>query len=186
LILILMLSFEFVTLSADGGTAWWNYPGFEVWRLVNLGIFIGVALYLHRRFGRPISSALRSRKERIRVELDRARKEQDEALRKLAEVEARLKGLDAEVSMIREQAKAEASAERERINRATELEMAKLRQQALREIERAAKVARQSLRVFAVEKSVQLAEKSIRRDIRPEDDTRLIATNVERLGRGSH
>lgn len=178
-----MLSFEIVMLSLNVSNRWWNYPGFEVWRLVNLAVFIGAALYAHRRFGQPISSALRSRKERIRLELDTARKERDEALRKLAEVESRLKGLDAEVSNIREQAQAEAAAERERIKRLTDLEMAKLRQHAQREIESAAKVARQALKRFAAEKSVGLAKESIRRSIRPEDDTRLIGLNLNQLGR---
>ncbi len=181
-----VLSFEFVMLSWKVSTAWWNYPGFEVWRLVNLAVFIGAAFYVHRRFGQPISNALRSRKARIRLELERARQERDEALRKLAEVEVRLKGLDAEVSNIRAQAQAEAAAERERLRRSTDVEMAKLRQHAQREIESAAKVARQALRQFAAEKSVQLAEESIRRSIRPEDDLRLIGINLNHLGRSSH
>jgi F-type H+-transporting ATPase subunit b len=171
-------------VSADG--PWWNYPGFELWRFVNLAIFIAAALYLDRRFGRPIREALRSRREGIKRELKRARAERDMALAKLAEVESRLARLDEEVLVIRQQATAEAEAERGRIERSTEIEMAKLRQQARAEIESTGKVVRQQLRELAAEHSLKIAEQHIRKDLRVEDDNRLIALNVEQIGRGIH
>lgn len=180
-----IFSIEFV-LSVIEDPPWWNYPGFELWRVVNLAIFILAALYLHHRFGRPLSEALRSRRERIKQELETARAERDLALKKLAEVETRLQGLDAEVSAIRAQANAEAEAEKSRISAATEIEMEKLRQHAQREIESATKAAKQELREFAAKQSVILAETAIRQEIRPDDDARLIGMNVEQLGRTSH
>ena len=60
--------------------------------------------------------------------------------------------------------------------------MRKLREQARREIESAAKAARAELRQFAAEQSVRLAEEMIRREIRPEDDARLVKEYVEELG----
>lgn len=180
-----MFSIVSVLLSIEG-SAWWNYPGFELWRIVNLIVFVGAAVYLHRRFGHPVREALKSRRERIKNELQRARQERDLALKKLAEVELRLESLDAEVLAIRKQANAEAEAERERIKRATEVEISKLREQARREIEGAAKAAKRELRRFVAQQSVELAEGVIRSEIRPEDDTRLIRMNVEQLGRSSH
>lgn len=181
-----MGAFAFATLILEGDTAWWNYPGLELWKFVNLGVFIIGALYLHRRFGRPISEALRARGEGIKLELQRAREEKEQALAKLAEVEAKIQRMDGEVSSIREQAKLEAEAERERIKIATEAEMTKLRQQAQREIESSAKAAVQELREFAAQQSVALAEESIKRDLRSEDDGRIIGLNVEQLGRIDH
>lgn len=180
-----MLSIVLVLINIDG-SAWWNYPGFELWRIINLVIFVGAGVYLHHRFGHPIREALKSRRERIKNELERARQERGLALKKMAEVELRLESLDAEVLAIRKQANAEAEAERERISRATDVEISKLREQARREIEGAAKAAKKELRRFAAQQSVELAEKVIRTDIRPEDDTRLIRMNVEQLGRSSH
>ncbi len=49
------------------------------------------------------------------------------------------------------------------------VEISKLREQARREIEGAAKAAKKELRRFAAQQSVELAEKVIRTDIRPED-----------------
>jgi F-type H+-transporting ATPase subunit b len=173
-----------MTVSVAG--SWWNYPGFELWRFVNLAIFIAAALYLDRRFGRPVREALRSRREGIKRELTIAREERDKAMAKVAEVESRLARLDEEVLLIRQQATAEAEAERGRIERSTEIEMAKLRQQARGEIESTGKVARQQLREFAAERSVKIAEQYIRKDLRAEDDNRLIGLSVEEIGRGIH
>lgn len=169
---------------AEGESApWWNIPSFEVWRFVNLFIFVGLFIYILRR---PVSQAMRARREGIRRDLMRAQEERNAALAKLEEVEARLANLDAEVASVREQSEREAAEERERIRKSTEEETRKLREQAQREIESAGKVARQELREFAAGQSVRLAEEMIRRDIKPEDDARLISLRVEELGGARH
>jgi F-type H+-transporting ATPase subunit b len=181
-----MSLFGFFIIGLEGGNPWWHYPGLELWKFVNLAVFIAGAIYLHRRFGRPVSEALRARGEGIKLELQRAREEKAQALAKLAEVEEKIKLMDREASSIREQAKLEAAAERERIKVATAAEMTKLKQQAEREIASASKAAIQELREFAAQQSVGLAEESIKRDMRKEDDNRIIGLNVEQLGRSSH
>jgi F-type H+-transporting ATPase subunit b len=163
----------------EGGTPWWNKPGLEVWKFVNLFLFVLLLVYILRR---PLSEAFRARREGIRRDLMRAQEERNAALAKLEEVEARLARLDDEVTSLRTQSAKEAADERERIRRATEAEIEKLREQSRREIEGAGKAARQELRQFAAEQSVRLAEEIIRQDIRPEDDTRLINLEIEELG----
>jgi len=163
-----------------GDSRWWDYPGLEFWKFINLMVFVAAMVYFVRR---PLTDALRSRREGIRRDLQKAKEERDQALAQLAEVDSRLARLDTEVAGIWEKAKAEAEAERERIKRETEAEMLKLRDQSQREIEGAGKVARQELRRFAAQQSVKLAEEIIRRDMRPEDDARLIQLNLEELGR---
>ncbi len=177
---------EIVALDVDGSTPWWNYPGLELWKFVNLLIFIVCALYLHSRFGRPIREALRSRGEGIKRDLLRAQEERDRALAKLAEVEARFANLDAEIVRIREKASLEAEAEKQRIAAATEVDIGKARELAKREIESAGKTARHELRKFAAAESVRLAEELLKREIRPEDDVRLTTLNVQELGRTHH
>lgn len=164
-------------------TSWWNMPGFEAWKFFNLTVFVLALVYVLRR---PLGEALRARREGIRRDLMRAQEERNAALAKLEEVEARLSRLDAEVEVVREQANREAAAERERIKRATEEDARKLREQAQREIESAGKAARQELRRYAAEQSVRLAEEMIRRDMRPEDDERLVKLQVEELGGSKH
>lgn len=160
-------------------TPWWNYPGWEAWKFFNLLVFMGLLFYFLRR---PLSESLVARREAIRRELARAQEERTAALAKLEEVGARLAHLDSELEAIRAQAQKEAAEERERIARSTEEEMRKLREHAQREIEGAGKAARQELRRYAAEQSVRLAEELIRRDIRSEDDARLMGDYVEGLG----
>ena len=148
-------------------------------KLVNLLLFIGVAVYLLRR---PIKEAFSARQGSIREELMRAEEEKAAAVAQLEEVEGRLARLDAEVGAIRAQAQKDAADERARIERATEDEIRKIREQARREIESAAKVARAELRTFAAEQSVQLAEEMIRKETRPEDDAHLAREYVAELG----
>jgi ATP synthase F0 subunit b len=176
-----ILTFGMLVPTAGEKPWWWfiNVPGFEAWKLFNLLLFIGLMIYLLRR---PISEALRARRENIRRDLMRAQEERNAALAKLEEVDARLARLDAEVATLRAQAEKEAAEERLRIERSTEEEARKLREQAQREIESASKAARQDLRRFAAEQSVRLAEEMIRRNLRPEDDARLMDNYVEDLG----
>jgi F-type H+-transporting ATPase subunit b len=178
-----MLIGFFIILIVEGEShsqPWWDYPGLELWKFFNLFLFASVMVYLLKR---PLTDAFRSRREGIRRELLKAREERDEAVRKLGEVQARLERLDAEVAAIQDQARSEAQAERERIARETEQDILKLREQAQREILGAGKVARHELRRFAAQQSVKLAEEIVRREIRSEDDARLIELNVEQLGR---
>lgn len=180
----LITSVALFALDGEGRLPWWlNYPGFEAWKFLNLFVFVGLLVYILRR---PMSEAMRARREGIRRELMRAQEERNAALAKLEEVEARLSKLDEEVASVREQSKRESAEERERIARSTEEEAQKMREQAQREIESAGKAARQDLRRFAAEQSVQLAEEMIRKDMRPEDDARLVNLQVEELGGVKH
>ena len=160
---------------------WWDYPGFELWKFVNLAIFvIALVVVMRKFFGVP--QMYRNRKESIRAELEKARTERDAALAKLKEVEERLAHLDSQVATIKERSMIEAREERERISRSTQDEIAKLTAQAQREIENAATVAKKDLRRFTAEQSVRLAEDMIRRNIRPDDDARLFTRSIEEMG----
>ena len=167
----------------DSLDAWVNYPGLELWKFVNLLVFIACALYLHRRFGRPVREALRSRGEKIKHDLAKAQEERSQALAKLADVESRFADLEAEVTAINQRAKLEGEAERERIRLATEQEISRIREQAKREIESVAKATRHELQRFAAIESVRLAEEILKIEIGPDDDARLTTNGVRELGR---
>jgi F-type H+-transporting ATPase subunit b len=168
-------------LAEAGETRWWDYPGFELWKFVNLGIFVLLLVYILSRKVK-LGEAFKARRENIRRELARAQQERDAALAKLKEVDERLARLNSEVSAIKEQSQREAAEENERIARSTETEITKLGEQAQREIERAGKTARHELRRYTAEQSVRLAEEIIRREMKPEDEARLITRNIEELG----
>lgn len=183
ILFFLLTIFNLLHWIPDSLDAWVNYPGLELWKFLNLLIFLICALYLHRRFGRPVREALQARGQRIKHDLARAQQERDQALAKLAEVEARFANLDAEISTIKERAQLEGEAERERIKVATEEEVSRIREQAKREIESAGKAARHELRKFAAAESVRLAEEILRVEISSDDDARLTSKSVRELGR---
>jgi len=178
----------FLAMIEAGGAGWWaraqpylDYPGFEAWKFVNLAIFVFLLAFILTRKVK-LGEVFKERREGIKRELAKAQMERDAALQKLKEVEERLSRLDTEVAAVKEQSAREATEERERIAHSTEAEIAKLSEQAAREIESAGKAAKKELRRYTAEQSVRLAEEIVRREMKPEDDARLIASNIEDLG----
>ena len=159
---------------------WFNYPGLELWKFLNLAIFTAAGIYVLRR---PISQALLARRESIKQEIVAAQTERERALAQVAEADAMLSKLDNDVLAVHEQARKEAEAERQRLATSTAREIEKLKQQASREIETADKVARKELRQFLAKRSVELARESVRSQMRPEDDTHLIKESIGELRR---
>ena len=159
---------------------WFNYPGLEIWKFLNLAIFLAVGIYILRR---PISEALGTRREAIKQELVQAREQKARAEAKIAEADSLLSRLDADVRAVKDQATQEVEAERRRQAAATQRELEKLKQQAEREIETADKVARKSLRQFFAQRSVAHARETLRTNMRPEDDRQLIEQSIGELRR---
>ena len=167
-------------LFASEWMEWFNYPGLEVWKFLNLAIFTGAGIYVLRK---PISQALSARGQTIKQELIAAQAEREQALARVAEAEDLLTRVDEHVGAIHKQARQEANAERERLAATATQEIEKLKQQGQREIESADKLARKGLRQYLAARSVELARESVRSQMRPEDDTRLIKENIGDLRR---
>ena len=132
---------------------------------------------------RQTKAALHARRESIQLLLTNADRERDAAQMRLNEAETLVGRVDSDVAELRKRAEAEAQAERERLNEATEKEIQRMRNQAQREIETAAKLARKELQKFLAGRSVELARASVRTQIRPEDDARLIEDDIGQLRR---
>lgn len=159
---------------------WFNYPGLEIWKFLNLAIFTAAGIYVLRK---PISAALVSRREAIAKELIIAQTEREQALARVTEAEDLLSRVDEHTAAIRKQALHEAKAEKERLAGAAVGEIEKLKQQAQRETEVADKLARNQLRQFLAQRSVELARETVRGQMRPEDDVLLIKENLGDLRR---
>ena len=159
---------------------WFNYPGLELWKFLNLAIFTAAGIFILRK---PISQALQSRRDAIKQELVTAQQERERALAQVADVDSRLSRLHEDVRAVHKQADEEAKSERERLAAGTAREMEKLKQQSQREIDTAGKLARKELRQFLAQRSIELARESVRNQMRPEDDTALIKENIGDLRR---
>lgn len=158
---------------------YFNYPGFELWRFLNLAIFVAILIYLLKK---PLTEAFKTKRETIRAELIKAEEEKQAALAQLTATEAKFARLDAESAGVVERAKSEADSEKSRIARETEFEISRLREQANSEMERASQQERMKLRRFSAEESIRLAEEKIRREINQEKDARLVKNNIESIG----
>lgn len=189
---MLAFLYSFIFLAAEGATGesgydkflhiwneYFNYPGFELWRFINLAIFVAIMIYLLRK---PLSESFKAKREAIRADLIRAEQARQAALAQLTAAETKLARLDSETATVVERARHEAELEARRIAEQTEFETARLREQANNEIQRIAQHARMELRRFSAEESIRRAEAKIKKQINAEKDSRLVKANIQSIG----
>lgn len=160
----------------------WNNP--DIWRVLNLLVFVIFLIYVLRSKVR-IGQVFDNRAASIVKELEQAKRDKQESQQRLAELEARLGRLDQEVADIRSEAERESVREAERVRQTAAADAQKIKQSAQREIEGAMKAARGELRAFVADQSVALAEGIIRREIRADDNIRMVNKFIDDLGEGS-
>lgn len=163
-----------VILLAEGGL----HPAIP--KAVNLALFVTL-LWLAVR--KPAREFFSTRFAMVRETLQRAAKEKEAAAAKMAELDLRLSRLDTEIAGIREQAGKEADAERERLQNEARRDVEKIGVMAKRDIEAAKQIAMADLRDFAAAKAVDLAEQMIRREMKPEDDMKLLQRMTEQMNK---
>lgn len=182
--------YSLVVLLAAGGSAggggftefynkYLNYPGFELWKFINLAIFIAVLVYLVKK---RLSEAFKAKREAIRAELIKAEQDKQAALAQLTTAEARLAAIESEKAEILKRAREEAEAEKANILRQTEIEIAKMKEQAASEIDRLAQQTKAELRRFSAEESVRRAEEKLRTKIDADNDARLVKASIQEIG----
>src|SRR5689334_7882887 len=132
---MLAFIYSFIFIFAEGGTPWWNFPGFEAWKFLNLAIFLAILIYLVKK---PLSSAFKAKLDAIRAELIKAEEEKQAALAQLTTAEAKIARIASDSEDIAEKARREAAEEKARILREADEEAKRLQQQAESEIDRKA------------------------------------------------
>lgn len=158
---------------------YFNYPGFEIWKFVNLFIFVAALTYIVKK---PLSAAFKAKREVIRAELIRAEEAKKEALAKLTDVEAKLAGIEAERKEIMAEANEEIEHERFRLASQAEAEAQKIREQAVGEVTRIGQVAKLELRRFGAEESIRRAEEKLRAQVNAGTDAKLIESGIKAIG----
>jgi F-type H+-transporting ATPase subunit b len=163
---------------SEGQEGFWKNKA--LWRVINLAIFILFLVYILRSKVR-IGQVFETRAATIVKELEQAKRDKQEAEARLSELESRLSRLDQDVESIRREAEQESAREAERVRQAAASDAEKIRATARREIEGAMKAARTELRAFVADASVAMAEGIIRREIRPEDNSRMLNKYIDDL-----
>ena len=173
-----MFIFSFIFIFAEGG-AWWNFPGFEAWKFMNLAIFVALMVYLVKK---PLSNAFKAKREAIRAELIKAEEEKQSALAQLTSTEAKLVNLESEQTAVISRAEAEAAAEKTRIAEQTEFEIGRLHEQAENEIALLSRQSKAELRRFSAEESIRLAEAKLKAQMNAEKDANLVKAGIKAIG----
>lgn len=142
----------------------------NIYEFVNFLILaLGVGIPLIRW----LPKFLRNRKEKLRSDIESARKVTEDANSRLSAVEAKLASLDDEIRKFRAEVEAESLADEKRIKASLGEASAHIVESAEQEIGQAAAQARRGLRNFAAELAVEQAARQM--VLTPETDRALIA-----------
>jgi F-type H+-transporting ATPase subunit b len=128
---------------------------------VNFAIIVAIVFWAVRKF---VPGMLRNRSASIQRALEEARAASQDANRRLAEIENRLRQLDVEIGHMQAAAEKEGDAEEVRIQQAAEEDMRKVVLAAEQEIAAAAKQARRELTTHTAGLAIALARKQINVD----------------------
>jgi F-type H+-transporting ATPase subunit b len=174
----------------QGTGAAWAVEGGHEGGLINLDKslivqvvnFLILLLILQRLLYKPLLAKLQERTAAIQKALEEAQAARAEAARQQEENAARLRAAQAEAAAIRAQALKEAAEEQKRLVAAARAESQRLIDTARAQMEADVRRARDDLRRETVELVTAVAEKLIRRSLRDEDQRRLLAEAIAKVG----
>jgi F-type H+-transporting ATPase subunit b len=128
---------------------------------LNFAIVAGLIYWFGKKY---LPGFFQGRTAAIQKAMADARRESEEANRRLSDIEARLGRLDTEIAAMRETAEKDAAAEEERIRAAAADDVRKVVETAEQEIVAAAKLARRELTAYAADLAVALATRQMHVD----------------------
>jgi F-type H+-transporting ATPase subunit b len=137
----------------------------------NFALLVGVLGYFLKT---PISEYIAGRVSKVREDLVTAAQTRETASRQLAEIDAKLKELPAELEALKVRGAEEIAAERVRIEAAAEEERRRLLEHTRREIDMRLRIAQRELVEHAADLAVQVAGARIKQTITPDDQARLV------------
>lgn len=147
---------------------------------LNFAIIAAIFIWAGRKF---LPGIFRDRGASIQQALEEARVASQDANRRLADIENRLRQLDVEIGQMQANAEKEAVAEEGRIEKASEEDIRKVVLAAEQEIATAAKQARRELSTHTAELAIALAQKQINVD--SNTDQVLVRTFASKLASGN-
>lgn len=153
------------------------------WHLINLLLFAAVVAWLAWR---PLKDGLRGRAHDVRKELTDAARLRDEARQRHEELGARLSRFEEEVEALREEAAADAKREEKRLVERARREAERIQETSQRNIREETVRAQMALRAEAVGLAVELAESTLRNEVRSDDQKRLARQFLDSLKDGAN
>jgi F-type H+-transporting ATPase subunit b len=147
-------------------------------KAVNFALLVGILGYFLRA---PLMAYLDGRIGKVREDLVTAAQTRETAVRALAEIDAKLKALPAEIEALKRRGAEDLIAERARIEQDAQAERQRMLEQTRREIEMRLSVAKRELLELAANLAVNVASERIRTTITADDQARLVDRYVSQL-----
>lgn len=148
------------------------------WKWANFAVLVAGIGYLAVKIGGPYFEA---RTAGIRKGLDEADRARQEAGARVAEVNAKLANLGAEIEQLKAMLHAEQERHADRLRREAAEEIARIRTQGERQIDALAKASRQALKIYSADLAIDLAEQKIRAQLTPDAEERFSHAFLEKL-----
>ena len=174
-----LLAFGSLWASSEGGHGGSAGKGMDLlWRTMNFAVLAGLLIFLLRK---PIARGLESRRQGIKDQLDGLARQKQEAERTLAEYKEKLALLDKEVEKIMAEYIQEGEATKAKIIEEAKVTAQKLQEQAKKNIEQEFEKTKQQLKAEMAEEAVAMAEALIKKDIKDEDQDRLVGEYLTKV-----
>jgi len=145
----------------------WPFVG----KIFNFVVLVGGLAYIARK---PFAEYLTRRGGELRAELSAAEALKAEATAKIAEIDARMKTLPAELEALGARGRADIAAEEQRIRELAATEKQRLLDQAAREIDQRVRLAKRELVEHAADLTIEVARTKIQSEITDADRSRLV------------
>jgi F-type H+-transporting ATPase subunit b len=153
---------------------WWP----TIWKAANFAILIGVLAYFLRA---PLTAYLNGRIGKVRDDLQTAKQTRETAVRQLAEIDAKLAALPAEIEALKKRGAEDLVAERARIEQDALVERQRVLEHTRREIDMRLRVAKRELLELGANLAVNVASERIKASITPDDQARLLDRYASQL-----
>lgn len=145
----------------------------------------GILLLILAKWGGPVARKLaQDRHDQIKTALDEAAKLRDQAATKLAEYEAKVKGLDSEVKQIVDGIRADAEADKKRILEAASAQAAQMKRDAELRIAAEIEYARKALQKEVTVAAATATEKLLKDKVTGDDQNKLVSTFITNVQNG--
>ena len=168
----------FASEGGDQPTLFTGDLGNILWSLLT---FFAVLVVLGKFAWKPILSALQKREDFIRDSLAHAKRDRDEAERRLKEYSNKIVAVRSEAMAIVDKGRRDAEVVKHRIEEESKAEAKAILQRAKREIAIATDTAVKELYTLSGKLATELAGRILRKELNPHEHERLIAESINEL-----
>lgn len=157
---------------------WWP----TIWKAANFLILVGALVYF---LGAPVMGYLHGRIAKVREDLVTAKQTRETAVRQLAEIDAKLAALPAELEALKVRGAEDLAAEQARIEQEAQAERQRVLEHTRREIDMRLRVAKRELLELGANLAVNVASDHIKKSITTDDQARLVDRYAAQIQTGA-